>query len=361
MRTARLGSGAAATRAAIEALCAQPLEPEVIVQEVAERIGRVVPHDTAAWMRTDPETLLPTHALTLGLPDADSVAAAKARGEFVDHDFNRFLDLDRSGRTVATLTAATGGDLTRSDRHQAVYAPRGLHDELRLLARSATSTWALACLVRAADAPPFSAEETRYLAGIARHVGDGLRAALIRTARPAHTAETARTADPGAGPGMLVLDEQGRIEAATAEATRWLDRLPRSGPGETPLPVAMVALQAQSGHTGRPARVRVRLADGGWLLVHADILVAGASGPPRVAVMLELAAPAELLPVLFALHGLTDRERQVTGLLLAGHGTDDVARQLHVSRHTVRDHIKATFGKVGVSSRAELTATLAGA
>ncbi|MFC5004590.1 LuxR C-terminal-related transcriptional regulator [Dactylosporangium cerinum] len=355
MRRTTLGSGAATTRAAIEALCAQPLEPDVIVQEVAERIGRVVPHDTAAWMRTDPETLLPTHALTLGLPDPDGVAAAKARGEFVDRDFNRFVDLDRSGRTVATLTAATGGDLARSDRHRAVYVPLGLHDELRLLARSATSTWALACLVRAADAPPFSADEARFLAGVARHVGAALRAALIRTARPA------RADGPDGGRGMLLLDELGRVAAATPEATRWLDQLPRSGPGETPLPVAMVALQAQAADTDRPARVRVRLTGGGWLLIHADILVTDTAGPSQVAVMLESAGPAELLPVLFALHGLTGRERQVTGLLLAGYGTDDVARRLHVSRHTVRDHVKATFGKVGVTSRAGLTAAFSGA
>ena len=65
------------------------------------------------------------------------------------------------------------------------------------------------------------------------------------------------------------------------------------------------------------------------------------------------------MPLLLALHGLTERERDVTELLVAGLGTDDIAAKLHISRHTLRDHVKAIFTKVGVSSRPGLTAALA--
>jgi DNA-binding CsgD family transcriptional regulator len=123
----------------------------------------------------------------------------------------------------------------------------------------------------------------------------------------------------------------------------------------------MVAMMARAGSRNapgaRPARLRLRLPGGGWLLVHADVL--DGSVPGRIAVVLEPADRAQLLPLLFALHGLTGREREVAELLVAGRSTDEIAEALHISRHTLRDHVKAIFAKVGVSSRPELTAALA--
>jgi DNA-binding NarL/FixJ family response regulator len=37
---------------------------------------------------------------------------------------------------------------------------------------------------------------------------------------------------------------------------------------------------------------------------------------------------------------------------------DPIAADLAISRHTVRDHTEAIFGKLGVTSRPELTAKL---
>ncbi|WP_328784828.1 helix-turn-helix transcriptional regulator [Streptomyces canus] len=71
--------------------------------------------------------------------------------------------------------------------------------------------------------------------------------------------------------------------------------------------------------------------------------------------MLEPADRAELMPLL-ALYGLTERERAITELLVEGLGTEEIATQLRISRHTLRDYVKAIFGKVGVCSRPELTA-----
>lgn len=50
--------------------------------------------------------------------------------------------------------------------------------------------------------------------------------------------------------------------------------------------------------------------------------------------------------------------QRVIGLIARGAGTNEIVDQLILSRHTVRDHIKAIFAKVGVSSRGELVAKL---
>jgi DNA-binding CsgD family transcriptional regulator len=81
-------------------------------------------------------------------------------------------------------------------------------------------------------------------------------------------------------------------------------------------------------------------------------------GAAQTAIVLEPAGPAELSPLVLDLHGLTDRERQITQLLLRGLATSEIAGSLFISRHTLSDHMKAIFAKLGVSSRPELTALL---
>ena len=41
---------------------------------------------------------------------------------------------------------------------------------------------------------------------------------------------------------------------------------------------------------------------------------------------------------------------------MSGPRTDEIAVQLHISPHTLRDHVKAIFAKLGVQGRAELMA-----
>lgn len=50
---------------------------------------------------------------------------------------------------------------------------------------------------------------------------------------------------------------------------------------------------------------------------------------------------------------LTDREREVLGLVARGFDNDRVARELHVSPKTVSNHISNIFNKLHVSNRAQ--------
>lgn len=56
---------------------------------------------------------------------------------------------------------------------------------------------------------------------------------------------------------------------------------------------------------------------------------------------------------------LTPREREVAELLLRGCSSDTVALRLSISRHTVKDHRKHIFARLGISSLAELFALAA--
>ena len=70
------------------------------------------------------------------------------------------------------------------------------------------------------------------------------------------------------------------------------------------------------------------------------------------------AGRAKIMPAPIAAR-LTPREREVAELLLRGCSSDAVALRLSISRHTVKDHRKHIFARLGISSLAELFALAA--
>ena len=53
------------------------------------------------------------------------------------------------------------------------------------------------------------------------------------------------------------------------------------------------------------------------------------------------------------IESLTTREREVLELVADGLSNREIARTLEISEHTVKFHLAAIFGKLGVSSRTE--------
>jgi DNA-binding CsgD family transcriptional regulator len=341
------GTRAVVARAAIERLCDEDRPPLELLAEVARRVREAVPYAAAGWLLTDPATLLHTGALSEGVPAP--LLSGLIDNELTAPDVTKFTAVARLPRPAVALSGATAGELARSARHRTLYAPAGYGDELRAAFRTGGACWGVVCLARTAEQPWFGAEEVAFMAGISAHVGHGLRKALL--------VEACRNPSGGPeAPGIVVLGEGGAVEAITGEAQRWLDELPGAAL-ELPLVVHEVARRARV-DGGAWARARVALNSGRWLTVQGAQLRAAPGSPARVAVMLEPARRAELAPMIVECYELTEREREVTRLLVSGLPTTEIVSALGISPHTLRDHVKAIFAKFGVGSRPELTARL---
>jgi DNA-binding CsgD family transcriptional regulator len=120
------------------------------------------------------------------------------------------------------------------------------------------------------------------------------------------------------------------------------------------LSVAGRALRSAEGRDepGEVALARVLSRSGTWLVLHGATLVS--DGRRRIAVIVEPAHPARIAPLLMSAYGLTEREQDVTRLVLQGESTAGIAEKLVVSLHTVQQHLKSVFEKTGVHSRRDL-------
>jgi DNA-binding CsgD family transcriptional regulator len=145
----------------------------------------------------------------------------------------------------------------------------------------------------------------------------------------------------------------------TPGVERWLADLPDGDWAAGRLPSAALSVAARAlrlaenpAKPGEVAVSRVLSRSGAWVLLHGSSLIS--KGSRRVALIIEPAHPARIYPLLMAAYGLTDRERDVTRLILQGNSTAEIAEELVVSVHTVQQHLKSIFDKTGVRSRRDL-------
>lgn len=334
--------------AALDALAEADLTAQELLDETASRIQRVVPSDGFLLGATDPQTSL---CIGPGVVHDLPEDQCQPTWDFEFHvpDVMKFTDIARSSTPVACLHEQTGGRPERSPRWRAFSSATGFRSELRATFSLGTGVWGIAQFDRFGDSARFSEDERAWLARVAPVVARGLRRAMVSqpSAGPA-----------GRGPGILILDRDNRIVSTTPEADAWLEQMhPATNLGwEMPfeahvfIGLARAALEGDRPAAVPPARMRVR--DGSWLLMHASML----RGGDELAVVVEPAGAADVAPLIVAAYGLTQRELEVTRAIARGLGTGEIAAELSLSAHTVRDHVKAVFEKTGVTSRGELVA-----
>jgi DNA-binding CsgD family transcriptional regulator len=341
-------------------LCHSGLDGAGVRREVLRALHRVLPVDAAFFATADPETLLFTGAW----PDEplDAATPLFLDNEFGAPDVNKFAALATSARHVATLDQATRWERRNSPRYRDIMRPLGLGDELRAALVADQRCWGYLCLHREDAQAGFAGTEAAALARLAPHIGHALRTATLLRGTPA-SAHALR-------PGVVLLAEDLSVVAVTPEAEQLLSLVDHGEPHRLPLPIAVYAVAAalqalERGDRapGRPTSTRLAARDGTWLSVHASRLTGHShphQGPNQLVVILEPAEPRAMVPLILSAHGLSPREAEVTTLVLRGQATHAIADTLHISQHTVQDHLKSVFDKTDVRSRRDLIGRLLG-
>jgi len=259
----------------------------------------------------------------------------------------------RAGVTAAGVHGMTGGDVARSGRMRDFMRPRfDFADEARLVFRDGAQVWGGMALFRGDDEEPFGAAELDFLASLSGFFALGVRAGLL-----ARLASAPPSLAP-AGPAVLIVGADDRIVQLSAGAEQRVAELIDGRAAGDPMTAVSALVGAARafarGESDVPPRSRVRTVTGTWLVLHASPLSGSADRVGDVVVTIEEARPPEIVALVVAAFGLTQRERDVTQLVLQGVDTKEIAASLHVSTYTVQDHLKSVFDKADVRSRREL-------
>lgn len=90
------------------------------------------------------------------------------------------------------------------------------------------------------------------------------------------------------------------------------------------------------------------------MTLHASLTEPAAERGSETVVVIAPSEPQEVAELNLASYGLTSREEDIVGLVTRGRSTREVSGTLFISEHTVNNHLRSIFEKVGVHSRREL-------
>jgi DNA-binding CsgD family transcriptional regulator len=338
--------------AQIRQLARRGLDVPAFWRECNQVLATAVPHHLApCWFTFDPASLLVTSHYDPVIPE---ISAEFLAHEYRADDVLKMAEVAHCGSGVATIHQATGGDPSRSPGWRAFVQPYGGDQQVMVALRSKPGeAWGLLALYRESGQPEFSPDEIGFLAAVAGPLAQGARRGLL-------VGEATDPEGPDA-PALIVLDEYWQVQSMTPGAEALLAELPGGAvsAARDTLPACVLSVAGRAlrslettGTTGEVAVARLRADSGQWMILHGAPLLR--DGNRRVAIIIERGDPDRLAPLLMAAYELTDREKDITRLVLRGETTSSIAARLFVSPQTVQQHLKNIFDKTSVHSRREL-------
>jgi DNA-binding CsgD family transcriptional regulator len=329
-------------------LCRADMPVRELRAAVLEQLRLVVGFDYYVFALTDPRTCVGCDPLA-DVPLLNELPRL-IRLKYAT-TVNRWTSLDDP--PVALLFESTGGRREQSLLWREMLGAAGIVDVASIVFRDRFGCWGFLDLWRSAPATPFTAAEADFLATIVPAVTSALRCRQAATFTPRSKTTAGRDAL------VLLLSPELTMRAQTRQTGEYLRRLLPTPAERSPIPAAVYNVAAQlvaveAGVDDHPPAASVHLGDGVWVTLRAAWM--GDDRPSDIAVTIEHASPAERLEIFGRAFALSEREGELLAVLSDGVDTREAANQMHLSVHTVQDHLKSIFDKTGSRSRRDLFA-----
>lgn len=346
----------------IDVVASRGLARKEFFAEVAARVRTVIDNDASCWHTLDPSTRLltsddPAELIAHGILTPEQTPGAGellVRSEYMVEDVNTFAALATKRVPVGILDHVTRGNPGRSTRYRDLLMPIGIPHELRAAFVARGRVWGAVHIARRASSGPFQQRDADVLAAVAGAITRGIRTSL--------RFDAARRVTGLEAPGLVVLGPADEVELITPPARELLALIAaRDVPyADDQMPAGVLSLagfiRSAPDAMRAAANVVTLPTDGGWVTLHASC--PGSVSDGRVAIVIERATAARSASVRLEAFGATGREREVATLLARGLSRAEIAEALVLSPHTVEDHTKNLYEKIGVASRQELVARI---
>ena len=336
---------ARAARRDIAALATSGLGVAELHTAAIDVVEEVVGSELTCWAAMDPATLVISSMTSGRTRIPHEYEPTLAETEYAGNVPNSFAELARRPDPIARLSDLPYREVVGHRRLNEIWRPLGVEHEVRAAFTVDGDCWGAAGFVRGGT--EFTEREVEFLGSVAPTIGAATRVA-VRTDAHGYRG--------GAGPSIVVTGANGEPRAITAAARTWQDELDEIAPGRFDVLLRAVVTGTRAATAGT-FQARVQTASGGWVVLQGSRLISD-DDQSEVVVTIEPAAGHHLVGMLLAAYGLTTREREICLEVITGHSTTEIADRLSISPHTIQDHLKAAFAKVGVRSRGELVATL---
>jgi DNA-binding CsgD family transcriptional regulator len=276
-----------------------------------------------------------------------------------------FRDLVLFGRPTGNLRVWWERGFERSPTYAAVFEPYGFKWFLDGVVREGHRPYGCIALIRRREAQDFSAAEEELVARVLPYLAHAMR---IEGSRPSRFVRTGRSA-------LVVCDDRGEVIEWSPSAHRLavfalvdeinLEARVDSGDFDEARRVLRgIALELRERLDGGaldelPSLVRCN----GWgdFRLHGYRLQAADGATGRIGILIEQLVPIEsqLLERVNAT-ALTTRQKEVALLSARGLPNADIARELRISPHTLKDYLKDIYVRLDVNSHQQLVRRLTG-